>query len=139
MSHKLTTNIEKFVFGGKSRFTVVNEKTGNRFTYRIKGMKDNENLHFVSLLTGSDNETSYSFFGSIFNRETYKFSTKKSKIGCESQGVKVFDWFVKSLKSNTLPDFVSVYHEGKCGRCGRTLTVPESIVSGFGPECIGKI
>jgi len=29
-----------------------------------------------------------------------------------------------------------VFHEGACGRCGRTLTVPESIASGFGPECI---
>jgi hypothetical protein len=28
-----------------------------------------------------------------------------------------------------------VWHEGRCGRCGRKLTVPESIESGFGPEC----
>src|ERR1700675_3055956 len=24
---------------------------------------------------------------------------------------------------------------GKCGRCGKPLTVPESIASGFGPDC----
>jgi hypothetical protein len=27
------------------------------------------------------------------------------------------------------------HHEGKCGRCGRLLTVPSSIESGIGPEC----
>ncbi len=26
-------------------------------------------------------------------------------------------------------------HEGRCGRCGRTLTVPESVTEGIGPEC----
>jgi len=27
----------------------------------------------------------------------------------------------------------------RCGRCGRVLTVPESVESGFGPECIGRL
>jgi hypothetical protein len=27
---------------------------------------------------------------------------------------------------------IKIYHEGKCARCGRPLTVPESIESGFG-------
>lgn len=34
---------------------------------------------------------------------------------------------------------VEIWHEGKCGRCGRQLTVPESIESGFGPECVKMI
>jgi hypothetical protein len=38
-----------------------------------------------------------------------------------------------------MPDGVVIWHEGRCGRCGRRLTVPESIESGYGPECIGKI
>jgi hypothetical protein len=29
-----------------------------------------------------------------------------------------------------------VWHEGSCARCGKKLTVPESIESGFGPECV---
>ena len=28
-----------------------------------------------------------------------------------------------------------VHHEGKCGRCGRKLTTPESCLRGIGPEC----
>ena len=34
-----------------------------------------------------------------------------------------------------VPDNLRVYHEGKCCRCGRTLTTPESIKKGIGPEC----
>ena len=30
---------------------------------------------------------------------------------------------------------LEVWHEGRCGRCNRALTVPESIASGIGPEC----
>ena len=31
------------------------------------------------------------------------------------------------------------WHEGRCGRCGRKLTVPESIEAGYGPECINLV
>jgi hypothetical protein len=34
---------------------------------------------------------------------------------------------------------VEFWHEGKCGRCNRKLTVPSSIESGFGPECINHV
>ena len=30
-------------------------------------------------------------------------------------------------------------HEGRCGRCGRALTVPESIDTGFGPHCAAEM
>ena len=33
---------------------------------------------------------------------------------------------------------VQVWHEGRCGKCGRKLTVPESLTSGLGPECAGR-
>jgi hypothetical protein len=29
----------------------------------------------------------------------------------------------------------NLQHAGKCGRCGRKLTVPQSIETGIGPEC----
>jgi hypothetical protein len=30
---------------------------------------------------------------------------------------------------------MELWHEGRCGKCGRALTVPESIESGLGPVC----
>ena len=32
----------------------------------------------------------------------------------------------------SLPTFIEIWHEGKCGKCGRTLTVPDSIINGLG-------
>ena len=50
--------------------------------------------------------------------------------------VKVFNYIVNKLQSNNLPDFIEIYHDGRCGKCGRQLTVPASIETGFGPECV---
>jgi hypothetical protein len=50
-----------------------------------------------------------------------------------------FAWFWDRLRNGNLPEQVEVHHEGRCGRCGRALTVPESIESGFGPECINHV
>jgi hypothetical protein len=33
---------------------------------------------------------------------------------------------------------VYAVREGRCSRCGRTLTVPASLYHGMGPECAGK-
>ena len=52
-----------------------------------------------------------------------------------------FAWFLASLSrpGTELPEQLEFWHAGRCGRCGRRLTVPASIASGFGPECAGRI
>jgi DNA-directed RNA polymerase subunit RPC12/RpoP len=40
--------------------------------------------------------------------------------------------------NHDLPEQIKVYHEAKCARCGHRLTVPESIETGFGPNCLEK-
>lgn len=47
-----------------------------------------------------------------------------------------FAWFWRTLNSeNPFPEGFEFWHEGRCGKCARRLTVPESIAQGFGPEC----
>lgn len=65
---------------------------------------------------------------------------RKSKIGPEAPSAKGFAWFFQALATGRDLDGVAeVRHAGKCGRCGRKLTVPESIDTGFGPSCAGEI
>lgn len=129
MGHKLNnSDALTFIFAGNSIFTVVNSKTKNRFTFKVKKSKDGS-LYFVSVLSGSD----YTYLGTI-SGNSYKHG-KKSIVSKDAQSVKVFDYVLTKLNSNTLPEFVEVWHEGKCGKCGRTLTVPASILTGIGPEC----
>ncbi len=128
-----TSNILNFIFGGKSTFTVRNDETGNRFTYKVSKLK-NKDIFFVSVLTGNNNEENFTFIGTIFDKKEFVHS-KKSKISKEAISVKAFSWVFKRLNTSGILDTVSVWHEGFCAKCGRKLTVPESIESGFGPEC----
>jgi hypothetical protein len=142
MSDYTLDNPKDFVLAGKAIFTVENEKTGNRFTYKVKQAEDDKKVWFVSVLTGPDNGSNYAYIGTIFGNDfhvpTINFRwTIKSTVTKECQSFKVFSWLFKNMTG--LPLFVKVHHEGRCGRCGRRLTVPESIKLGLGPECAGKI
>ncbi len=132
-----------FMLGGDARLTLQSEKTGVRYTYRISvcDNRPNKDLYFVKALTGSDNENSYSYIGvikfDVMGLPVFSL-TAKSKMTAEALPVKGIKYAISALNSAQLPNNMSIWHEGKCGRCGRTLTVPTSIASGFGPECIKK-
>ena len=125
----------KFVTAGNARFTVRNATTGNRFTFRVRAVRDGA-VSFVSVLTGSDNEAAYSYLGFIRGGD-YIHGGRRAKIGPQAQSAQVFAWFWRNL--DKLPAQVEVWHDGRCGRCARALTVPESVASGLGPECAGKL
>ena len=129
----ITKEALKFMFAGKSVVTFLNTQTGNRFTFKIKQAKDS-NLFFVSVLSGPE---TYTYIGTCIEGK-YKHG-KKSQVSSDSQSVKVFDYMLNKLVSDSLPDFLEVWHEGFCGKCGRNLTVPSSIMTGIGPECIKKL
>ena len=137
MEHEII-KIKEFITAGKALFTLKNEETGNRFTFKVSKPKDsNKDMFFVSLLNGPDNYSNYQYMGSIFGQ---KFTlTKKSKIGQAAPSYRAFNWLWDMIIGNhDLPEQVKVLHNGKCARCGRRLTVPESIESGFGPHCLEK-
>ncbi len=128
----------EFIFAGKAFFTIKSNVTDKHFTYKIESPKNNDNVHFVSLLTGTDNENNYTFFGTIFNKKEFRHG-KKSTIKPESKGVIAFNWVFKNILSDTIHDKITFYHEGCCCKCGRKLTHPESIETGIGPECAKRI
>lgn len=135
------SNYKKFMLAGKAIFTLRSTRTGQRFTYKIK-VADNDNnyehpLYFVSVLVGPDNWTNYRFFGTIKGENKQFTISNNAKISPDAPSVRGFKWAWEYL--DQLPDFMEIWHEGKCGRCGRKLTVPESIESGFGPECINMV
>lgn len=133
-------DVINFMFAGKAIFTLRNSKSGNRFTYRISAPKKQDQkrpVFFVAIMTGSDNEKSYQFAGTLFGKFTYQHS-RKSKLALTHKAVDVFSRFLDYPENGTLPGGIEIWHEGCCGRCGRKLTVPASILSGIGPECSAK-
>lgn len=126
-----------YILAGNAIVTLVSKRTGARFTYKVR--KPNENSpHFVSLLRGADNTDDYSYIGTIFHGTTFR-GTRKSRVRTDSPSYRAFAWAFDRLASGgPMPEDLEVWHEGRCGACGRTLTVPESIASGLGPVCAGK-
>lgn len=124
-------NWHSHLLAGHSIFTVTNLTTCKHFTYRI--IKPNPHSpHFVSLLTGPNNEEDYTFIGTIFDGQIFRHSAKGG-IGKESVGVRGFEWLWRNL--DKLPENVRVDGSEFCFRCGKRLTTPEAIESGYGATC----
>lgn len=126
-------DLTQFVLAGKATFTAVSKKTGNRFTFRVRQPKENT-PHFVSLMNGPDNTSSYQFMGTIFEGKNYR-PGRHSKISKNALSSQAFVWLWNHRNSPDLDDKVEIKHAGKCCRCGRLLTTPLSIDDGIGPIC----
>jgi len=137
-------DIKAFMLAGNATFTLVSVKSGTRFTYRVRSAPEDTSAvsHFVSLLTEPDNNNGYKYMGHIFRRDGNYVHGRKSHIGTDAPSAKAFNWFYqKVVAEQKVPSELGLefWHEGRCGACGRKLTVPESIARGLGPECAGKM
>jgi hypothetical protein len=132
------TRTVRFMLAGRAHVTFQSRKTGTRFTYRVEAA-DGQGAasHFVSLLVGPDNGQSYQYLGCIYQRRNYMHGAK-SRIGRDALGAVAFTWVWSRLTAGEMHPELAVYHEGRCGACGRRLTTPESVASGLGPVCAGR-
>lgn len=124
-----------FVLAGNATITLESLKTGTHFTYRIKEKCDDNqpSIWFVNLLSGPDNENDFRYLGLI--RDGRFMLTKNSKISSDAPSFKAWNYFWNLGDNGDIPSQLVIHHEMRCGRCNRTLTVPESILRGIGPDC----
>ena len=141
MANEITNS--DFFKGGHAIFTVSNPQ-GVRYTFKIKQGNfgkavEADSPYFASLLTGPDNNSSYTYMG-MFNPNNYTCRlTRASKYTSDSLPWRVLNWVLRiTFSGQNLPEGYGLQHEGKCCRCGRKLTTPESIDRGIGPECAKK-
>src|SRR5882762_363903 len=132
-------DIKQFVIAGDAIFSLKNTKSGNHLTYRITLAEGKTDFWFVSVLNGPDNTSNYAYIGTLkddFYTSGLKFTWgKKSKIPETARCVGVMHEFIARLNRHNLPKTVEFWHNGKCARCARLLTDPESIEFGWGPIC----
>jgi hypothetical protein len=127
----------RFLLSGNAYITVVNLALETRQTFRVRRYKKADDVFFVDALAGPDNNADYTALGTI---KGYRFTPKSSMTS--DHRVQAFtrvyhacgypDPYGTPLQ---FPPDWAVYHEGRCGRCARRLTVPSSIEAGIGPEC----
>ena len=124
-----------FFKGSNALFTVANPN-GEHYTFKIRQPKGENKPFFVSLLTGPQNDSDYTYLGIYNPKQQNVCLTKKSRYTDESTPVKVIRWAIRIIAGcKDIPAGYTIQHEGRCCRCGRTLTTPESIEMGIGPEC----
>lgn len=126
----------RFILAGNATVTLRNAATESRFTYKIQVPQDPDPtrpVYFVKLLNGPDNTADYQYLGAIFGR-SFRL-TQKSRIGPDAPSYILFRFVFEGLVRGDLNSSYEVWHEDRCGRCGRVLTVPESIATGIGPDC----
>jgi hypothetical protein len=130
----------RFIHGGSAIFTLASTKTGVRFTYKVS-LSEKGDIYFVSVLNGPDNYSNYQYMGVLrIGPSGNTFArTAKSRIGEDAPSHKAFAWAYRHISRGEMPEGLGFYHEGKCARCSRRLTDPESIRRGFGPECFGRL
>ena len=130
-----------FILAGKAIFTL--QGASNRYTFKVTRKDPSEGYavaYFVSLLTGPENTTDYTYLGMLDCVTGQVRLTRKSSYTDASTPVLAIRWALRLIwAEKTLPAPAAILHAGRCGRCGRLLTVPSSIETGFGPECAGKI
>lgn len=145
--------IRRYILGGNATFTLRSLATGLRFTYKVKSATKDRGLNwstgnqdrtlfFVSVLTGRDNDSDFSYIGILKQSVDGEFRFSHTAKSSALPGSPSFDGFAKCWK---LLEFgcrwhpqIEFWHEGKCCVCGRKLTVPESVETGMGPECASK-
>lgn len=126
----------------KGFFTIINKETGDHRTFRIKkqaeGARFAPNAQIVGLLTGTDNESSYENFGFINPNGVGIWQKKKADRAFKAMGDLLHSLITQGEESPYAHRY-TVKHSEKCFICGRTLTTPDSIETGLGPVCAGRI
>lgn len=140
---KHVSDLCNFLFLGKAFVTVRSLKTGRHFTYKIVKPKKSTNYHpnrdnvyFVWVKTVGNR---FIYLGMVKNYTSFT-TTRSSRLNRCSQHFKACKYLLDvALKGNEIPADLEVYHIGRCGICGRTITNPKSLYRGIGPECYKKV
>jgi len=132
-------DIKNYMLAGNATITLKSLVTEAHLTFKVTQAKDKQtgekrDFYFVALLSGPDNESDYAYMGMINGAGQFNL-TRNSKFTEDAKAVKGFKFFWKFISEDMFPPSMEIRHEGSCGRCGRKLTVPESIDRGIGPEC----
>lgn len=135
------------IFNGSH--TLQNTRTGQHRTFLIKTIQQGKlkGKRVVALLTGPDNTADYTRFafvgddGRIHVWRKFRGQNKRS----------AWDWYAIMLEMVVIQhrpqwqengqQYGPYEHllEGRCARCNRKLTHPDSAKAGIGPECASRV
>lgn len=144
----------KYLIAGKSTVTVKlpsgfhYSKDGTErthYTYRCDYVEANgkyDSTVFVNLLVGGDNQQDYVCIGRFDPDYGDMVTIRRSQQWEPTLPYRLFKRILNRVYNNKQGDYEEkgfyTMHDGTCGRCGRTLTTPDSVEKGLGPICQQK-
>ncbi len=123
-----------FALAGKAVLTLQSEKTGSHFTYQVRRAEADKPLWYVSVLNGTER---FAYMAVLDHRGPR--ATRNSKVGADAPAFRAFAYWWQHTAAGQHAPHCTARHEGRCGRCHRALTHPESLDAGIGPECATKM
>ena len=131
----------QFMTAGKAEFVLHSTKTNQDFKFSLtrqetKDKEDKEKyIYFLNYLHGHDK----TYAGVVwFKDETQEFifsTGKNGKMSPNALEIRSLIFVMNKLYREETVQYLDVFHVGKCGKCGKKLTTPESILTGLGPTC----
>ena len=122
-------------------YTVKSAKTGDHRTFKIhtqpKDAKFAPGQRIVGLLTGPDNTADYAGFAFIDDNGIHVWRSKTESLW-KTYADMLWSLALDGGLSPWADKGFTILASGTCMRCNRTLTPPESILSGIGPVCAGR-
>lgn len=123
-----------FALAGRAVLTLQSERTGVHFTYQLRRAEADKRLWYVSVLNGPQQ---FVYMAVLDDRGPR--ATRKSAVGADAPAFRAFSYWWQHAAAGKAAPHCTARHEGRCGRCHRALTHPESLDAGIGPECATKM
>lgn len=123
--------------------TVTNESSGGHRTFRVRTQKEDSKfapgMRVVALLIGPNNTADYQGFGFVLDNGWISLWKRNRTPQYEglAKAVRLASKALENGKDTfqTPKATYSVRLSKRCLRCNRTLTTPESLKRGYGPDC----
>lgn len=129
------------VFNG--HWTIKSAKTGDHRTFKIRTQDKDASFapgkRVVALLTGTENDadSSYTGFAFIDDEGVHVWEKYRGQGLWEIYADMLWTLSLDGANSPWAQKGFTIMGEGRCIRCNRLLTTPESIQNGIGPVCAG--
>lgn len=136
------SNALKFILAGKCEFVLHSTKTGDNFKFSMSKQQSKDNIEKYIYFLNVLNEGDKKYAGVVwFDDKTSEFRFSQGKKGQSDNkdlNIRSLIFVLNKLFKEETVQYLDVYHLGRCGKCGKKLTTPESILTGLGPTCSKK-
>ena len=121
-----------YTLAGNATLTLASAASGREFTFRVRPW--DRGGHVVKLVVDGGTE-----YVGLVDARGFRL-TGASGFTSESLAVKAFSFFWRAVTSGRedIPPGLTVHHEGRCGACGRTLKISDSVDLGMGSTCLKR-